>query len=80
MGKEGRANVGQTGGHGGPPVLEAGKIVKVPLAELHDFLERNGLEIVGRLSGPEARRLVVELAPVGTRGERAGASPAPTDR
>lgn len=79
MGVEGRAKVGQTGGHGGPPVLEAGKIVRIPLADLHAFLEEHGLEIVGRLSGPDAQRLVVKLAPVGTRGERAGASPAPTE-
>ena len=68
MGEEGRANVGQTGGHGGPPVLEPGKIVRIPLADLHEFLEQHGLEIVGRLSGPDAQRLVVELAPVASSG------------
>ena len=51
------------------PEFRPGVVVRVPLADLHDFLERNGLEIVGRLAGPEARRLVVKLAPVGTRGE-----------
>ena len=43
--------------------------MRIPLTDLHEFLEQHGLEIVGRLSGPEARRLVVELAPVGTRVE-----------
>lgn len=64
----------------GLPVFEPGKIVRIPLGELHEFLVTNGLEIVGRLSGPESQRLVVELAPVSASRIRAGASPAPTDR
>lgn len=59
MGDEGRAKVGQMG----LPEFEPGVIVRVPLADLHEFLEANGLRIVGRLSGPDAKRLVVELAP-----------------
>lgn len=77
MGWEGRAKVGQTAGL---PALEPGKIVRIPLADLHEFLVANGLEIVGKLVAPgDQRRLVVELAPVASN-KRAGASPAPADR
>ena len=48
----------------GLPALEPGKIVRIPLADLHEFLVANGLEIVGRLDANQGR-LVVELAPVG---------------
>lgn len=68
MGEEGRAKVGQAGGQGGLPALEPGKIVRIPLTDLHEFLVRHGVEIVGRLSGPDAQRLVVELAPVASSG------------
>ena len=64
MGEEGRAKVGQMG----LPALEPGQIVRIPLADLHEFLERHGVEIVGRLSGPDAQRLVVKLAPVASSG------------
>ena len=62
MGEEGRAKIGQMG----LPALEPGKIVRIPLAGLHEFLVANGLEIVGKLVAPgDPHRLVVELAPMG---------------
>ncbi len=53
------------GGSDELPAFEPGVMVRISLADLHEFLQVNGLEIVGRLAGPDAKRLVVELAPVG---------------
>lgn len=49
----------------GLPAFVPGRIVRIPLGDLHEFLEREGLVIVGQLAAPQ-HRLVVELAPVRT--------------